>query len=533
VTLREQAAKAAGLRDWQAAYDAYAAVVDRTPADTEGLGEAAWWLGRMDESILLYTAAYRFHLDGGDLPGAARTAFLLAIHTRLVGEAAQSVGWLARSQRVLESLPEGVEHGYVLYLQIAALSGSGDLDGALASAQRMQDLGRRFSDPTLVALGVYFQGRQLIKQAKVREGLALLDEAMLAALSDELGPLWTGAIYCGLMDACNELRDMRRAFEWTEATRRWCEPLPLASIYPGVCRVHRAQVMQTRGDWQEAEEEALGACRDMVGVDVFAVADAHYEVGEVRRLRGDLAGAEQAYTRAHEFGRDPQPGLAMLRLAQGRIDAATKAIAATLAPGTGSRLERAPLLAAQCSIALAAGDVALAEASAKEVAETAATFDSVGLGAEGNRCNGSVLLAQGRPVEAMASLRMAFNTWQQLDAPYDVARTRLLLADAYQALGDADAASRERSAAGACFARLGVVASREGMPNGLTVREVEVVRLIASGKSNQAIADDLVLSRKTIARHVSNIFTKVGATSRSGVTAFAYDSGLMGTNTHD
>ncbi len=533
MTRRRQAAQAAVRREWQAAHDLYAAIPSRTADDTEGLAEAAWWLGRMEESISLYGEAYHQHLEAGNENGAARSAFLLAIHTRLVGDAAQSVGWLGRCSRLLESLPESVEHGYAMYLQIAGLMGSGDLDAALDSARRMQDLGRRFADPTLVALGVYFEGRTRIKQARVRDGLALLDEAMVAALSDELGPLWTGAIYCGLMDACNELRDMRRAFEWTEATRRWCEPLPLTSLYPGICRVHRAQVLQTRGEWRQAEEEALGACRDMVGVDVFAVADAHYEVGEVRRLRGDHAGAEAAYTRANEVGRDPQPGLALLRLAQGRVEAATASIAAALAPGTGSRLERAPLQAAQATIALASGDIALAESGAEEVADAAEAFESVGLRAEGNRCRGAVLLAQGRAVEAMALLRMALNTWQELDAPYDVARTRLLLADAYEALGDADAASRERSAAGACFARLGVVVAREGLPKGLTAREVEVVRLIAAGHSNRAIAEKLVLSQKTVARHVSNIFGKVGASSRSAVTAFAYDSGLMGSHTHE
>lgn len=535
VTRREQALLAAGRRDWQVAYDLYSDLAGRTAADTERLAESAWWLGRMHESIRLYAEAYRQHLAAGDDQGAARSSLLLAISSRLVGAAAQSDGWLGRCTRLLESMPEGVEHGYALYLRIAALMGS-DLDAAVESSRRMQDLGERFSDPTLFALGVYYEGRSRINQARVREGLALLDEAMLAALSDELAPMWAGAIYCGLMDACHELRDLRRASEWTEATRRWCEPLPLASLYPGICRVHRAQVLQHHGEWQQAEVEALGAARDMVGVDVFAVADAHYEVGEVRRLRGDLAGAEAAYTLAHEAGRDPQPGLALLRLAQGRIEAATASIAAALAPGSGSRLGRASLNAAQTAIALAAGDVTLAETSAQEVADTAEEFDSPGLRAEGSCCRGAVLLAQGRAVKAMALLRMALNAWQGLDAPYDVARTRVLLADAYQALGDTDAADRERSAAEACFARLGVVAAGEGLPDGLpkglTARELEVVRLIASGHSNRAIAEKLVLSPKTVARHVSNIFGKLGATSRSGVIAFAYDHGLMGTNTH-
>lgn len=531
MTRRRQTAQAADRRDWQAAYDLLAARSSRTADETEAFADSAWWLGHMRESIRLYAEAFGQYVDAGNDRGAARCSFLLAFYCRLVGEGAQSDGWLSRSRRLLESMPEGVEHGYAQYLEISALMGT-DLDAAAESARHLQELGRRCADPTLVALGVYFEGRSRIKQARVREGLALLDEAMVAALSDELAPLWAGAIYCGLMDACHELVDPRRAFEWTEATRRWCEPLPLTSLYPGICQVHRAKVLQTRGEWRQAEEEALGASRNMVGVDVFAVADAHYEVAEVRRLRGDLDGAESAYTLAHECGRDPQPGLALLRLAQGRIDAASASIAAALAPDTGSRLGRAPLHAAQAAIALAAGDIALAEASAQEVLDTAAAFESVGMRAEGNRCKGAVLLAQGRPVEAMGLLRMAFNAWQELDAPYEVARTRLLMADAYQALGDADAASRERSAARACFARLGVVVAREGLPRGLTAREVEVVRLIASGKSNREIADKLVLSQKTVARHVSNIFGKLGASSRSAVTAFAYDSGLMGIHTH-
>jgi DNA-binding CsgD family transcriptional regulator len=520
-------------RDWQAAYDAFAALPERTGAVVEGLAESAWWLGRMEESIRLYSEAFRLHTEAGDGEAAARTAVLLSIHTRLVGEAAQSAGWVGRAQRVLEDLPECAAHGYPLYLGTAALTGS-DLDAASASARRLQDLGTRYDDPTLVALGVYFEGRVRIKQARVAEGLALLDEAMLAALSDELGPLWTGAIYCGLMDACNELRDLSRASEWTEATRRWSAPLPLASLYPGICRVHRAQVLQSRGAWAEAEEEALGACEDMVGIDVFAVADAYYEVGEVRRLRGDLAGAEQAYRQAHDYGRDPQPGIALLRLAQGRCTEAAASVAAAIASAGGSRLERAPLHAAQSEIAPAAGDLDLAARSAAEVAETARAFGSAGLGADGHRCVGAVQLAGGRVMEALGSLRMAFNDWTRLDVPFEAARTRLLLAEAYAACGDTDAAEREEAAARACFDRLGVLPDQTDTdaPAGLTPRELEVIRLLASGKSNREIAAALVLSPKTVARHLSNIFTKTGSGTRSAATAYAYDNGLMGRTTH-
>jgi len=520
-------------REWSAAYEAFSAVKPRTGPVAEGLAESTWWLGNMSEAIKLYADAYRLHLDAGDPEAAARVAVLLSISCRLVGEPAQGAGWDARAQRVLENLPECAAHGYPLYLGTAGLTGS-DLDAAHASAQRMQDLGRRHDDPNLVALGVFFEGRIRIKQARVAEGLALLDEAMVAALSDELNAFWTGAIYCGLMDACNELRDLRRASEWTEATRRWSDPLPLASLYPGICRVHRAQVLQSHGSWAEAEQEALGACADMAGIDVFAVADAYYEVGEVRRVRGDLAGAEQAYSQAHDHGRDPQPGMALLRLAQGRPTDAAASIASRLAAGGGSRLERAPLFAAQSEIALASDDLDLAEQAAQDLAATAHDFDSAGLRADAHRAVGAVHLARGRTMEALSELRLALNEWNQLDVPFEAARTRMLMAQAYRACGDTDAAAREEAAATGCFERLGVLTGEPAneTPGGLTAREVEVIKLLASGKSNKDIAEELFLSPKTVARHLSNIFAKTGSGTRAAATAFAYDNGLMGRTTH-
>jgi DNA-binding NarL/FixJ family response regulator len=441
---------------------------------------------------------------------------------------------MSRANRLLADEAEGAEHGYPLFLETARLMGC-DLEAAAASATRMQELGRRFGDETLVALGVLFEGRALIKQARVAEGLGLLDEAMLAALSDDLKPMWTGAIYCGLLDACHELVDLRRAHEWTEATRRWCSPLPLASLYPGICRVHWAEVLLQRGAWDEAESEALAACEDLVEIDRFAVADGYYGIGEIRRRRGDLAGAEEAYSRAHEAGRDPQPGLALLRLAQGRPDVAVSSIASAIACTSDNRLERAPLRAAQVTIALAAGDLDLADASATEVTETAETFDSTGLRAEAHRCRGAVALARDEPVVALAALRASCTIWHELGVPYEAARTAVLLADAYDALDDHDGATRERAAARDCFEQLGAAADLraldgEARPSfGLTPRELEVLRLVAEGLRNRDIATTLFLSEKTVARHVSNIFTKLGVPSRAAATSFAYEHGLVDT----
>ena len=522
-------------RDWQAAYEGFLAVEDDlTPADLDSLAECAHWVGHGREVVERYQAAFKAHLDAGDGDRAGYSAFMVSLHLRLLGEAAPADGWLARAQRVLADQPEGSAHGYPLYLETARLMGV-DLDDAVASAQRMQDLGRRFGDDTLVALGVFFEGRARIKQAKAQEGLALLDEAMTSALSDTLEPMWTGAIYCGLLDACHELVDLRRAQEWTEATQKWCEPLPVASLYPGICRVHTAEILQQKGAWEEAERAALGVCDDMAGIDVFAMADAFYAVGEVRSRRGDLEGAEEAYARAHELGRDPQPGLAMLRLVQGRVDAAATSIAAALAGFGGSRLEKAPLLATQVIIALRSGDLDLAEASAQEVADIAAAFASPGLTAAGHRCTGAVALARGQTVVALAALRMALTAWQELDAPHEVACTRVLVSQAYEALGDADAAERERSAARVVFERLGAttdLCALDEVPpassHGLSTREVEVLGLLATGATNQQIAEQLFLSDRTVARHVSNILAKLGVSSRSAATAFAFSNGLVG-----
>lgn len=527
-----QAHEAFRDRRWQAAYDSFRAGASLRAEDYDALAESAHWLGRADDVIDAYEAAYRLYRDEGEPRRAAFSAFMLAIYLRLRGEGAQAEGWQARARRLLADVAEGPEHGYPLYLEIARLL-STDPAAATASARMMQDLGRRFEDDTLVALGVFFEGRALVKQARVTEGLALLDEAMVAAVSDRLKPMWTGAIYCGLLDACHELADHRRAREWTEATRRWVEPLPLASLYPGICRVHWASVLLTRGAWDEAEAEARDACRDLEGIDVFAVADAHYQIGEICRLRGDASGAEEAYGQAHALGRDPQPGLALLRLAQGRTDAARAAIRAALAGFTGSRLEAAPLLEADVQIALAVGDTDQAATSTAELAETAAAFSSEGIRAVAHRCQGALDLANGQAVSALGSLRLALAYWQELDAPYEIATTRLLLAEAYDALEHRDGAEQERETARACFERIGAAADLVGSGGpapvvaGLSPRELEVLRLVATGLTNREIAAQLYVSEKTVARHVSNIFQKLEVSSRSAATAFAYAHDLM------
>jgi DNA-binding CsgD family transcriptional regulator len=527
----DRAREAFAARQWDVAYSAYTSGDGLSGDDLDALAETAHWLGRPDESVESYTEAYRLHREAGDDPKASLSALLIACHLRFQGAGVEADGWIARCVRLLSDAAEGPEHGYQLHLEIPSLLAD-DPVAAAASAQRMQQLGGRFGDESLVALGAYYEGRALVKQARVREGLAMLDEAMLAALSDELKPLWTGVIYCGLLEACHELVDLRRAQEWTEAMSRWCAPLPAASLYPGICQVHQVEILDLSGAWDDAEAAASAACRNLVDIDVFAVADGHYAIAELLRRRGDAA-AEDAYLRAHDAGRDPQPGLALLRLAQGRKGAASASIDAALAACTSGRLQRARLLAAQVDIALAAGDVDLAHASAEEVAETATVFESDGLRAVASRCRGAVNLAQGKAVLALGSLRPALATWQELDVPYEAARTRALLAQAHRLLGDDDGAARECAAARKVFASLGAnpdlraLDASDAPPGGLTPREAEVLRLIASGRSNREVAAALVISEKTAARHVANIYAKLGISSRSAATSFAHEHALV------
>jgi DNA-binding CsgD family transcriptional regulator/tetratricopeptide (TPR) repeat protein len=528
----ERAREAFVERRWEVAYDAYRSCDGLVGDDFDALAEAAHWLGRPAESVVAYSEAFRLHREDGEDRRAALSALLIACHLRFQGAGVEADGWLARCVRLLSVAEEGPEHGYHLHVEIPTLLAV-DPVAAAASARRMQQLGARYGDESLVALGVYYEGRALVKQARVREGLSLLDESMLTALSDALKPLWTGVIYCGLLEACHELVDLRRARQWTEAMSRWCSPLPAASLYPGICRVHQVELLDLQGAWEEAEVVAAATCRDLGGIDVFAVADGHYAIAELCRRRGEIAAAEEAYLLAHDAGRDPQPGLALLRLAQGRTEAASASIAAALGACVGGPFERARLLAAQVEIALAAGDVGLADGAAGEIDQIAGEFESDGLRAMSSRWRGAVSLAQGQPVLALGSLRLAFAAWQELDVPYEVARTRALLARAYRVLGDDDAAAREAAAARKAFADVGAdpdlraLDAAEAPPGGLTRREVEVLRLVAAGQSNRQVAAALVISEKTAARHVANIYAKLGISSRSAATSFAHDHSLV------
>jgi DNA-binding CsgD family transcriptional regulator len=483
--------------------------------------------------------AHHAYLEAGEPVRAARCAFWVGVNLATRGEMGPASGWLARAQRLVER--EGrdcVEQGYLLLPSVLQQAAGGDYEGASATAAKAAEIGERFGEGDLIALAVQEQGNALIKQGLIEEGLGLLDEAMVAVTAGELSPIVTGLIYCSVIDGCQEVYELGRAREWTALLTEWCEQQPDMVAFTGRCLVHRAEIMQLGGAWLDALEEARRAGERLAeSTNQLATAQAFYRQGELNRLQGKLAVAEKAYREASRCGWEPQPGLALVRLAQGDGDAAAAAIR-RVAGETTERLKRARLLPAYVEIMLAIGDVQGASSACDELEEISAGHESGMLGAIVAHARGAVDLTEGDVRAALVALRRASQAWQQLEAPYEAARARVLIALACRALGDDDAAALELEAAGSIFAELGaapdlarVESLTRGAPSGdthgLTARELQVLRLVAAGETNKAIAAELVLSERTVDRHVSNIFNKLSVASRAAATAYAYEHQLV------
>jgi ATP/maltotriose-dependent transcriptional regulator MalT len=413
--------------------------------------------------------------------------------------------------------------------------GGGDLAGAADLAERALALGRRLHCGDLEAEALQTHGRVLIDQGRPAQGLTLLDEAMLIALDGSLSPYSTGKVYCSLISACELLSDFGRAAEWIRAAAHWAEGHPFA-VFPGLCRVHHATTLQWRGQWVEAEREASRACEELAGINHPNAAVAWAEIGDIRRRLGDLDAAEAAFGHADRLCAQARPGLALLRLAQGRADVATSVITNALEQAGWNRLARARLLPARAQIAIAAGDAASAAAAVDELEKIASEFGSDGLRAAAAMTRGRVQLADHDPA-ACATLRLAGGRWSDLGVPYELATTCTLLGQACREAGDESGAIVAFAAARRLFDDLGVAldardagsvpSAGSHLPGGLTVREAQVLRLVAAGHTNKEVAGALFLSDKTIARHLSNIFTKAGVTTRSGATAYAFEHDMI------
>jgi DNA-binding CsgD family transcriptional regulator len=511
--------------------------------ELERLATAAYMVGREGEYLELLPRAHQAYLDRAEPVAALRCAFWTGINLARRGELGPASGWLGRARRLLEEQSEDrVERGYLLLPRAFEHEAAGEWDAAAAMMAEAVEVGARFGDADLRALAGHEQGQALIRAGDVAGGVALLDEAMTAASAGELSPIVTGIVYCGVILACDEAHDVRRAREWTATLSRWCEAQPEMVAFTGRCLVHRAEIMQWQGAWGEALEEARRAAeRCLRSENRRAAGEACYRQGELHRLRGDPAQAEAAYREASEHGYEPQPGLALLRLAQGRTDAAVTAIGRMLAERDGAG-ERAELLPAYVEAMLAAGDIEGARAAGEELTRLAAHFDSASLEALAALASGAIELHDGDPQRALAPLRDAARAAHDLDAPYEAARARELLGRACRALGDEDSARLELEAGLAGFAKLRAEPDRErveallatadgpeapGARHGLSAREVEVLRLVAAGQSNREIAAALTISEHTVARHLQNIFAKLGVSSRTAAGAFAFENDLV------
>ncbi|HKQ01525.1 MAG TPA: LuxR C-terminal-related transcriptional regulator [Actinomycetes bacterium] len=534
--------EAAGRLAWADAYAALSAADQSSPLaaeDLELLGTAAFLLGRVEDCLRTLQRAQQLYAEAGESRRAARCAFWLAFHLGSAGEQAQAGGWLARANRLLEhEPPDCAERGLLLLSLAVQHIGADDNAAAQELSARAAGIGRHAGDADLVALALHVQGRTLVRLGRVSEAMAAFDEAMVAVVAGELSAVVVGTVYCSMLDACQEVLEWRRAREWTTALTTWCDSQPEMVTFTGRCLVHRAEILHLHGAWPQAVEEAKRAGERLAhAADSYATGAAFYRQAEVHRVLGDFTAAEDAYQQASRWGRQPQPGLALLRLAQGKTGAAQAASRRVVAETT-DRLERARLLPAQVEIMLAAGDVQEARDAAGELAEIAEYYQTLALRAVADHARGAVLLAEGDARAAVVALRGAWQAWRELEAPYEAARVRVLVGLGCRALGDEEAAAMELDAACGVFAQLGAapdlarveaLAHREAAwkAHGLTERELQVLRLLAAGKTNHAIASQLVVAEKTVDRHVTNLYTKLGVSSRAAATAFAYQHELL------
>lgn len=508
------------------------------PEDLLLLGQAAQLIGREAEAADLLARTHQAFLSRGDIQFAARCAFWMGFQYLLAGEFAKSGGWLSRAARLLDGQPECVENGYLMLPVAYRAFHSGDTTTAHATFLQATSIGQRFADPDLMALALQGQGRALIRRGEISRGVALLDEAMVAVVAGEVSPLSAGGVYCSVLDACGEIFDLRRAQEWTSALERWCESQPDLVPYRGHCLIRRAELLQLHGSWADALDWAERATEWLARPSPRpAVGSAYYQVGEIQRLRGMFAEAEESYRLAGQWLRNPGPGTALLQLARGRTEAAHAAIR-RMAEEVQETCPRCRVLDAYVEIALAAREIAEAGVAATELAETAERHDVPFLRALSRRACGAVLLGQGNPRAALLELRKSYALWCDLEVPYEACRARLLIAAACRALGEQEDARLELDAAREGLARLGAepdlarvdallgsVGSSAECP--LTEREVGVLRLVAAGLTNREIAGKLEISEKTVARHLSNIFTKLNLSTRTAAAAYAYDHGLV------
>lgn len=532
--LLDEARRAADLNRWRAAFDAFASADDSDVLDLDDFTQyaiAGYLVGDVTAAVDALGRRYQRLLDAGERSAAAIAAgwavFMLLNH----GAHAQASGWMSRCTTLVSELPpDDLAHGYLrCFAAVHSIAVDHDYPAGHEAASDVITRARRHGDRDLLALGLNADGRALVRAGHIDEGMRRLDEAMVELVSGSLSAIVAGTVYCSLIEACEEIAEIQRAQEWTEALARWCERQEGMVTFSGRCLTHRASILRRQGRWEEAAAEAEEARERFEGAaDLVSIGRAWYERGEIHRLQGESGPAEAAYRHAMQWGHDPLPGLALLRMAEGSVETAAAAMRRGLAEA-GADIDRIRLLPAHVEIMLATGALAEAAKAAEELTHLASVYPTEALGARAAVAAAAVDLERNEPQSALIGLRKACTTWMTLQSPYEEARTRSLIGRACRAMGDAETAKLEEAAAAEIFDQLGAVlaAPEADGDHPLSTRELEVLALVATGLTNQQIADELFLAVKTIERHVGNILMKLGVPSRTAATSYAYQHGLI------
>ena len=532
----KRAREALQKHEWSTAFRLLSEVEQQGPLEPEDLQQqaiAALLLGKSKEGIELFSRAHQTFLTHDKISDAIRCGFWVAFLSQLNNEPAQSSGWLSRISRMIENRADCLESAYVQLVNAIRLVREKDYTSALKLFQNVAATAARFRDKDILTMALLGQGRALIQQGKIPSGVALLDECMVAVTSGEVSPHLAGGVYCSVLDLCTEIFDLARAKEWTSALDRWCNAQGEPISYRGHCMVRRAEILQLHGTWPDAFSVAQSACDESAHSAKGVMGAAFYRLGELHRLRGEFQNAEEAYRHASTYNPQPQPGLALLRLMQGDVDTANASIR-RIADEVRSACDRAKVLDAYVEIVLAVNDVSSARAGSDELFKIATQLDAAYVYAISERASAAVSLAEGDPRSALGLLRQSLSRWRELEAPYEAAKVQALIGLCCRELGDRDTAELELNAARIAFAKLGAapdlarIDAYLGKPKetSLTDREIEILKLIASGMTNRQIGGKLEISEKTVARHVSNIFMKLDLNSRAAATAYAYQHGL-------
>jgi DNA-binding CsgD family transcriptional regulator/TolA-binding protein len=496
------------------------------------LALAAYLTGKDEEGIDILARTHHQFLENKKIRQAIRCAFWIGMLLMFKGERARGSGWFSRAQRLVEEHQyEGAEKGLLLIPAGLGSLGAGNAETAYANFAH--EAGKGYNDPDLTTLSLLGQGQAMIPLGNISEGIALLDEAMVAVESADISPLVVGIVYCAVIETCHKIFDIRRAQEWTAVLSQWCESQPDLIPFRGQCLIRRSQIMHIHGEWSGALREMQRACQILSKPPGEpAAGEAYYLLAEIFRLRGDFQQAEKLYVTANKWGRKPQPGLALLRLAQNEKDLAIKSIRNAM-DETKAPLQRIKILQAYIEIMLVHDKIAEARSAVDELDTVAEKYGTTFLEAITTYCRGAVFLKEGDLAAAIDSLSKSLNFLNDLNAPYEAAAARLLLGIAYRAQGDQDTAAMELAAARWIFKELEALPDLEKVEallniknepdlHGLTLRELQVLRLVSEGETNKAIAGKLFISERTVERHLSNIFNKLQVNSRTEATTFAY-----------